>query len=163
MNHTKILSDNRTEFKKKLFTQAISTLRIRHVFSYPITLKTMGALKMYITFCRCTYGSMSSLKCALYEVVHIARPTYNFVPDEHSKERYFAQAHEAFGCAATYHAHLKHRDPALFIKFKCIICYMRPKHKVSPMQQLIMINLLTICLIQLSNCGISQVAVDTLV
>ena len=44
----KILSENDTEFKNKLFLQVPSTLGMKQIFSFPIILEAMGVLGMYI-------------------------------------------------------------------------------------------------------------------
>ena len=84
-----IFSYNGTEFKKKLFVQAASTLGMKQVFCspyYPQGNRHIENVQYFVKMC--IWNHVSS-KLAWNAVTHISYLAYNFVLNEHSKESKF--------------------------------------------------------------------------
>ena len=86
----KILSDNGTEFKNKLFEQVSQELGIEHkIYSSPYHPALNGRIEGFHSFLKACLAKhiMSSLEWD--QMAHIACSIYNFLPNEHSSEAPF--------------------------------------------------------------------------
>ena len=86
----KILSDNGTEFKNKLFEQVAQELGIEHkVYSPPYHPASNGRIEGFHSFLKACLAKhiLSSLECD--KMVHLVCSIYNFLPNEHSRETPF--------------------------------------------------------------------------
>ena len=83
----KILSDNRTEFKNKLFDQVAQDLGIEHkVYSPPYHPASNGRIEGFHSFLKACLAKHISSLVEWDEMTHIVCSVYNFLPNEHSRE-----------------------------------------------------------------------------
>ena len=86
----KILSDNGTEFKNKLFDQVAQELGIEHkVYSPPYHTASNGRIEGFHSFLKACLAKHISNTLEWDEMTHIACSVYNFLPNEHSREAPF--------------------------------------------------------------------------
>ena len=86
----KILSDNGTEFKNKLFDVVTHKLGIKHkIYSPPFRPQSNGQIEGFHTFLKACLVKHVSRELELDEVCPIAMAAYNFLPNEHSQEAPF--------------------------------------------------------------------------
>ena len=86
----KILSDNGTEFKNKLFEQVSQDLGIEHkVYSSPYHAASNGRIEGFHSFLKACLAKHISNSLEWDEIVHLACSVYNFLPNEHSREAPF--------------------------------------------------------------------------
>ena len=86
----KILSDNGTEFKNKLFEQVAKDLGIEHkVYSPPYHPASNGRIEGFHSFLKACLAKHISNSLEWDELVHLACSVYNFLPNEHSREAPF--------------------------------------------------------------------------
>ena len=86
----KILSDNGTEFKNKLFEQVAHELGIEHkVYSPPYHPVSNGRIEGFHSFLKACLAKHISNSLEWDEMVHLACSVYNFLPNEHSREAPF--------------------------------------------------------------------------
>ena len=86
----KILSDNGTEFKNKLFEQVAQDLGIEHkVYSPPYHPASNGRIEGFHSFLKACLAKHVSNSLEWDEIVHLACSVYNFLPNEHSREAPF--------------------------------------------------------------------------
>ena len=86
----KILSDNGTEFKNKLFEQVAQDLGIEHkVYSPPYHPASNGRIECFHSFLKACLAKHISSSLEWDERTHIACSVYNFLPNEHSREAPF--------------------------------------------------------------------------
>ena len=83
----KILSDNGTEFKNKLFDQVAQNLGIEHkIYSPPYHPASHGRIEGFHSFLKACLAKYISSSVEWDEMTHIACSVYNFLPNEHSRE-----------------------------------------------------------------------------
>ena len=86
----KILSDNGTEFKNKLFEQVAQDLGIEHkVYSPPYHPSSNRRIEGFYSFLKACFAKHISSSLEWDEMTHIACSVYNFLPNEHSREAPF--------------------------------------------------------------------------
>ena len=86
----KILSDNGTEFKNKLFEQVAQDLGIEHkVYSPPYHPASYGRIEGFHSFLKACLAKHISSSLEWDEMTHIACSVYNFLTNEHSREALF--------------------------------------------------------------------------
>ena len=86
----KILSDNGTEFKNKLFEQVAQDLGIEHkVYSPPYHPASNGRIEGFHSFLKVCLAKHISNSLEWDEIVHLVCSVYNFLPNEHSREAPF--------------------------------------------------------------------------
>ena len=86
----KILSDNGTEFKNKLFTKVAKELGIEHkVYAPPFWPQSNGRIEGFHSFLKACLAKHVSHELEWDEVCPIATAAYNFLPNEHSREAPF--------------------------------------------------------------------------
>ena len=87
----KILSDNGTEFKNKLFEQVAQELGIEHkVYSPPYHPASNGRIEGFHSFLKACLAKHITSSLEWDEMAHIACSVYNFLPNEHSREALFS-------------------------------------------------------------------------
>jgi transposase InsO family protein len=83
----KILSDNGTEFKNKLFTVVAKRLGIAmKIYSPPYFPQANGKIEGFHAFLKTCIGKNVSPNLEWVDVIPLACAAYNFLPNEHSKE-----------------------------------------------------------------------------
>ena len=83
----KILSDNVTEFKNKLFDQVAQDLGIEHkVYSQQYHPASNGMIERFHSFLKACLAKHISTSFEWDEMAHIACSVYNFLLNEHSRE-----------------------------------------------------------------------------
>ena len=83
----KILSDNGTEFKNKLFEQVAHELGIEHkVYSPPYHPASNGRIEGFHSFLKACLAKHISNSLEWDEMVHLVCSVYNFLPNEHLRE-----------------------------------------------------------------------------
>ena len=83
----KILSDNGTEFKNKLFDQVAQDLGIEHkVYSPPYHPVSNGRIEGFHSFLKACLAKHISSSLDWDDITHIACSVYNSLPNEHSRE-----------------------------------------------------------------------------
>ena len=86
----KILSDNGTEFKIKLFKKVACELGIEHkVYSPPNHPASNGRIEGFHSFLKACLAKHISSSLEWDEMVHLAYSVYNFLPNKHSREAPF--------------------------------------------------------------------------
>ena len=86
----KILSDNGTEFKNKLFEQVAHELGIEHkVYSPPYHPASNGRIEGFHSFLKACLAKHISNSLEWDEMVHLVCSVYNFLPNEHSRKAPF--------------------------------------------------------------------------
>ena len=86
----KILSDNGTEFKNKLFEKIAKELGIKHkIYTAPYRPSSNGHIKGFHNFLKSCISKHVSSQLEWTSVLPLACVTYNFLPNEHSKESPF--------------------------------------------------------------------------
>ena len=80
----KILSDNRTEFKNKLFAHLADELRIKQIFTRTFHPQANGRIEGFHNFLKTCIWKYVSPALEWDQVVHYACSAYNFLPSEHS-------------------------------------------------------------------------------
>ena len=86
----KILSDNGTEFKNKLFEQVAYELGIEHkLYSPPYHPASNGRIEGFHSFLKACFSKHISNSLEWDEMVHLACLVYNFLPNEHLREAPF--------------------------------------------------------------------------
>ena len=86
----KILSDNGSEFKNKLFTSVANKLGVEHkIFSPPFHPQSNGRIEGFHHFLKACLAKHVTKSKQWNEVVPIACAAYNFFPNEHSHESPF--------------------------------------------------------------------------
>ena len=84
---TKILSDNGTEFKNKLFEEVAEKLRIeRNVFSPEYIPQANGRIKGFHKYLKEYIGKHMQFHLEWDNVRHLTTAAYNYMPNQHSKE-----------------------------------------------------------------------------
>ena len=87
---SKILSDNGTEFKNKLFEQVAQDLGIEHkVYSPPYHPASNGRIEGFHSFLKVCLAKHISSSLEHNEMTHIACSVYNFLPNEHLRDAPF--------------------------------------------------------------------------
>lgn len=86
----KILSDNGTEFKNKLFEEIAKTLGVAHKkYTAPYHPASNGRIEGFHNFLKACIAKHVSKTLEWDQVVPLACAAYNFMPNEHSKESPF--------------------------------------------------------------------------
>ena len=86
----KILSDNGTEFKNKLFEQVAKELGIKHkIYTAPYHPSSNGRIEGFHNFLKACIAKHVSSQLEWTSVIPLACKAYNFLPNEHSKESPF--------------------------------------------------------------------------
>ena len=86
----KILSDNGTEFSNKLFETVAKELGVEHkVYSPPYHPQSNGRIEGFHSFLKACLAKHISKDVEWDEVCPLATATYNFLPNEHSRESPF--------------------------------------------------------------------------
>ena len=86
----KILSDNGTEFKNKLFEQIAKELSIKHkIYTAPYRPSSNGRIEGFHNFLKSCIAKHISSQLEWTSVIPLACAAYNFLPNEHSKESPF--------------------------------------------------------------------------
>ena len=85
----KILLDNGTEFKSRLFTNVASTLGMKQIFCSPYYPWGTRCIENVHNFLKICIRKQVSYEHAWDKVTHIACVAYNFVPNEHAKGSVF--------------------------------------------------------------------------
>ena len=82
----KILNDNGTEFKNKLFEQVAKELGVEHkLYTPPYHPASNGQIKGFHAFIKACIAKHVAPQLEWDVLVHLACATYNFIPNEHSK------------------------------------------------------------------------------
>ena len=83
----KILSDNGTEFKNKLFEKIAKELGVKHkIYTAPYRPSSNGRIEGFHNFLKSCISKHVSSQLEWTSVLPLACATYNFLPNEHSKE-----------------------------------------------------------------------------
>ena len=86
----KILSDNGTEFKNKIFEQVAKEMGVVHkLYTPPYHPASKGRIEGFHAFLKACIAKHVVPQLELDVVVPLACATYNFIPNEHSKESPF--------------------------------------------------------------------------
>ena len=86
----KILSDNGTEFKNKLFSQVAKDLNVEYkVYSPPYHPPSNGRIEGFHSFLKACLSKHVSNELEWDEIVTFVCAVYNFLPNEHSREAPF--------------------------------------------------------------------------
>ena len=86
----KILSDNGTEFKNKLFEQIAKELGVKHkIYTTPYRPSFNGCIEGFHNFLKACIAKHISSQLEWTSVIPLACAAYNFLPNEHSKESPF--------------------------------------------------------------------------
>ena len=86
----KILSDNGTEFKNKLFEKVAKELGVKHkIYTAPYRPSSNGHIKGFHNFLKACISKYVSPQLEWTSVVPLSCTAYNFLPNEHSKESPF--------------------------------------------------------------------------
>ena len=86
----KILSDNGTEFKNKLFEKIAKELGVKHkIYTAPYQPSSNGRIEGFHNFLKSCISKHVSSQLEWTSVLPLACATYNFLPNEHSKESPF--------------------------------------------------------------------------
>ena len=83
----KILSDNGTEFKNKIFEQIAKELGVVHkLYTPPYHPASNGQIEGFHTFLKACIAKHIAPQLEWDDLVTLACAAYNFIPNEHSKE-----------------------------------------------------------------------------
>ena len=86
----KILSDNGTEFKNKLFEQIAKELGVKHkIYTAPYRPSSNGRIEGFNNFLKSCIAKHISSQLEWTSVIPLVCAAYNFLPNEHSKESPF--------------------------------------------------------------------------
>ena len=86
----KILSDNGTEFKNKIFEQVAKELGVVYkIYTPPYHPASNGRIEGFHAFLKACISKHISLQLEWDDLVPLACAAYNFIPNEHSKESPF--------------------------------------------------------------------------
>ena len=86
----KILSDNGTEFKNKIFEQIAKELGVVHkLYAPPYHPASNGRIEGFHAFLKACIAKHIAPQLEWDDLVHLACAAYNFIPNEHSKESPF--------------------------------------------------------------------------
>ena len=86
----KILSDNSTEFKNKIFEQVAKELGVVYkLYTPPYHPASNGRIEGFHAFLKACISKHISPQLEWDDLVPLACATYNFIPNEHSKESPF--------------------------------------------------------------------------
>ena len=86
----KILSDNGTEFKNKIFEQIAKELGVVYkLYTPPYHPASNGRIEGFHAFLKACISKHISLQLEWDDLVPLACAAYNFIPNEHSKESPF--------------------------------------------------------------------------
>ena len=86
----KILSDNGTKFKNKLFEQIAKELGVKHkIYTAPYRPSSNGHIEGFHNFLKPCIAKHVSSQLEWTNVIPLACAAYNFLPNEHSKESPF--------------------------------------------------------------------------
>ena len=86
----KILSDNGTEFKNKLFEKIAKELGVKHkIYTAPYRPSSNGRIEGFHNFLKSCISKHVSSQLEWTSVLPLVCATYNFLPNEHSKESPF--------------------------------------------------------------------------
>ena len=86
----KILSDNGTEFKNKIFEQVAKELGVVHkIYTLPYHPASNGRIEGFHAFLKACISKHISPQLEWDDLVPLACAAYNFIPNEHSKESPF--------------------------------------------------------------------------
>ena len=86
----KILSDNGTEFKNKLFEQIAKELGMKHkIYTAPYCPSSNGHIEGFHNFLKACIAKHVSSQLEWTSVIPLVCVTHNFLPNEHSKESPF--------------------------------------------------------------------------
>ena len=85
----KILSDNGSEFKNKLFGKVAEELGMKQIFSSPYYPKGNSRIENFHNFLKTCIRKHVCNNIEWDDVTHLACTAYNFVPNHHSKESAF--------------------------------------------------------------------------
>ena len=86
----KILSDNGTEFKNKLFERIAKELGVKHkLYTAPYRPSSNGHIEGFHNFLKACIAKHVLLQLEWTSVIPLACAAYNFLPNEHSKESPF--------------------------------------------------------------------------
>ena len=86
----KILSDNGTEFKNKLFEQIAKELGVKHkIYTAPYRPSPYGCIEGFHNSLKACIAKHVSSQLEWTSVITLACAAYNFLPNEHSKESPF--------------------------------------------------------------------------
>ena len=86
----KILSDNGTEFKNKVFEQVAKELGVVYkLYTPPYHPASNGRIKGFDAFLKACISKHIAPQLEWDDVIHLACAAYNFIPNEHSKESPF--------------------------------------------------------------------------
>ena len=86
----KILTDNGTEFKNSLFTEVVKELGLeRKIYSPPYRPQSNGVLKGFHKFLKAPFAKHISRHKEWDNVTAMAAASYNYMPNQHSKEAPF--------------------------------------------------------------------------
>ena len=86
----KILSDNGTEFKNQLFEKIAKELSVKYnIYTVPYRPSSNGCIKGFHNFLKACISKHTFPQLDWTSVIPLACATYNFLPNEHSKESPF--------------------------------------------------------------------------
>ena len=86
----KLLSDNGTEFKNDLFTQVAEQLGVeRKIYSPPYRPQSNGCIEGFHNFLKASLSKYISRHREWDDVTPLATMSYNWLPNQHSKESPF--------------------------------------------------------------------------
>ena len=86
----KILSDNGTEFKNKIFEQVVKELGdVYKLYTPPYNPASNGRIEGFHAFLKACISKHIAPQLEWDDLVHLACAAYNFIPSEHSKESPF--------------------------------------------------------------------------
>ena len=84
--YRKLLSDNRTEFKKDLFTQVADQLGVeRKIYTPPYRLQSNGCIEGFHNFLKACLSKYISRHREWDDVTPLETVSYNWLPNQHSK------------------------------------------------------------------------------
>ena len=86
----KLLTDNGTEFKNSLFTEVAKGLGLeRKIYSPPYRPQSNGVLEGFHKFLKASFAKHISRHKEWDDVAAMAAASYNYMPNQHSKEALF--------------------------------------------------------------------------
>ena len=86
----KILSDNGTEFKNRVFEQVAKELGVEYkLYTLPYHPISNGRIEGFHAFCKACIAKHVTPQLECDVLVPLACAVYNFIPNEHSKESPF--------------------------------------------------------------------------
>ena len=86
----KMLSDNGTEFKSKMFEQVVKELGLEYkLYTPPCHLASNGRIEGFHAFLKACIAKQVAPQLEWHVLIPLACAAYNFIPNEHSKESPF--------------------------------------------------------------------------